>query len=153
VTNTQVEGNGHDGRLGEIIRLSGQLASLMTEETELLRKMRIAEIEPLQSQKSALAAAYASAITAVGRRPDQVTDAPADLRQSLREATRSLQTALDQNMRAVLAAKTVNERLIRVVSDAVAEMRAPGGAYTANGCAPSSADAAEPISLSVDHRA
>jgi len=153
VTNTHVEGNGHGGRLGEVIRLSDQLASLMTEETELLRKMRIAEIEPLQSQKSALAAAYASAITAVGRRPGQVIDAPTDLRETLRDATRNLQTALDHNMRAVLAAKTVNERLIRVVSDAVAEMRAPGGAYTANGHASSSADAAEPISLSVDHQA
>lgn len=153
MTNNHVEGNGHDGRLGEVIQLSGRLATLMTEETELLRKMRIAEIEPLQSQKSALAAAYAGAISAVERGPDRIAAAPAGLREALREATRGLQTALDHNLRAVLAAKTVNERLIRVVSDAVAEMRAPGGAYTANGRAPSSADAAEPISLSVDHRA
>ncbi len=153
MTNMQLDGSGRDGRLGEVIRLSGQLAALMTEETELLREMRIAEIEPLQSQKAALAAAYASVLSAVGRRPEQIAEAPPALRQSLRDATRELQTALDQNMRAVIAAKTVNERLIRVVSDAIAEQRAPGGAYTANGVMPSSAEAAEPVSLSVDHRA
>jgi len=152
VTDNRAELTTAASQLDEVIQLSNRLAALMSEETALLREMRVSEIALLQDQKSALANAYASAIGAVKRAPGALSEAPVDLKSALREATRRLQESLDANMRAVIAAKTVNERLIRVVSDAIAEMRSPAGAYTASGVVPSSADAAEPVSLAVDHR-
>ncbi len=122
-----------DDRIGSLIELSGQLATVMAREVELLGAMRASEVAELQEDKAALAAAYAGAFEEVRRNPALVREAHPQQRTALREATTVLKTATEANVRAVAAAKTVNERLLRALGEAVARARGPAEPYTAAG--------------------
>ena len=141
---------GDIGDFGEFIDLTNRLAAVMTREAELLRAMRSSEIAALQEGKAALAAAYAGALGVVRKNAAEVNAAGPGRRQALEEATAGLKRAVDDNLRAVNTARTVNERLIKALSAAVAETRLPVATYTAAGT--SAAAPAGQLSLAVDNR-
>ncbi|MFQ5786040.1 MAG: hypothetical protein ACE5H8_14630 [Alphaproteobacteria bacterium] len=140
------------GQIGELIDITGRLAAVMAEETALLRAMRTSEIEPLQEIKSTLAAAYAGALESLRRNPPLIRDAGPDLRETLKGATDDLIAKLGDNLSVVHAARTVNERLIRTLGDAVAEQRSPIHTYSSNGGKTQSDTDGGALSVTVDHR-
>ena len=137
--------------IGSLIDLTGRLTSIVHQEIELLRTMRASEIGALQEEKVKLATTYASAFQTVRKMPSLVKDAEPRLREVLRQSTARLKTALDDNILAVHAAKEVNERLIRAISDAVTESRSAAPVYTATGGTAPAATAAGVVSLAIDH--
>lgn len=141
-----------NGQIGTLIDLTERLTEVMAREVEHLRAMRSSEIATLQEEKARLAAAYAGAFETVRENPAAVTDAEPRLRGVLKEATASLQATVEDNVRAITAAKALNERLIRALSAAVAETLMPVAAYTSTGGTAPPASAAGRVSLAVDNR-
>lgn len=139
-------------QIDNLIDLTSRLTSIINQEISLLRAMRSSEIGPLQDEKTELATAYAGAFQAVRKRPSAVRDADPSVREALKQATAALKIALDENVLAVHAAKDVNERLIRAISDAVSQTRAAAPVYTATGCSAPAAAAANSTSLAIDQR-
>lgn len=137
-------------QIESLIDLTSRLTSIINQEIGLLRAMRTTEIGPLQEEKARLATAYADAFQAVRKRPAVVKDADPGSREALKQATAALRVALDENVLAVHAAKDVNERLIRAISDAVAQTKDTAPVYTATGA--SAAAAAGAVSLAIDQR-
>ncbi len=136
-------------KIDELLDITGRLSALMAQETDLLRATRASEIEPLQEEKATLVSAYANALNIVRRNPAAIGDASVDLRATLKDATADLKARLDDNLRAVQVAKTVNERVIRALGEAIAEQRSSGAAYTASGgsAPPTPAKGPLPITL------
>lgn len=138
-------------QIGLLIDLTGRLTAIMSQEIELLRAMRASDIGALQEEKVKLATAYASVFQAVRKTPSVVKNAAPQLREALKQATARLKATLDDNLLAVQAAKDVNERLIRAISDAVTQTRAAAPVYTATGSTAPVAAAAGSVSLAIDH--
>lgn len=120
-------------RIDTLIDVSKRLTDVMNREVDLLRQMKIGDIAPLQDEKTALAAAYASALGSVSGDPAALKETAPGLRQALDRVTADLRAAADTNVTVVLAAKAVNERVFKAIGDAVAEQKSPLGAYTATG--------------------
>ncbi len=138
-------------QIGLLIDLTGRLTAIMNQEIELLRAMRASDIGALQEEKVKLATSYASIFQAVRKTPSMVKNAAPQLREALKQATARLKATLDDNLLAVHAAKDVNERLIRAISDAVTQTKAAAPVYTATGSTAPAAAAAGAVSLAIDH--
>ncbi len=141
-----------DGQIGALMELTGLLTEVMAREVELLRTMRSSDIATLGEEKAKLAAAYAGMFETVRANPALVKDAEPGLRETLKEATAALKAEIEDNVRAITAAKTLNERLIRALSAAFAEALSPIAAYTSKGETRAPTPALGQMSLSVDNR-
>lgn len=137
-------------QIDNLIDLTSRLTSIINQEISLLRAMRTSDIGQLQDEKTELATAYAGAFQAVRKRPSVVKDADPIVREALKQATAALKVALDENVLAVHAARDVNERLIRAISDAVSQTRDAAPVYTATGSSAPAAAAAGSVSLAID---
>ena len=139
-------------QIDTLIELSDRLSRLLARESEHLRAMRLNNLAALQEEKAKLAAAYSGAFETVRANPSAVKSAETGMRKALRDATSGLRDKVADNMSALSAAKVVNERLVRALSDAVATTLMPIAAYTATGeTAPISA-AAGRVPLAIDNR-
>ena len=81
-----------------------------------------------------------------------MADAEPGLRGVLKKATAVLHSTVEDNVRAITAAKALNERLIKALSTAVAETLMPVAAYTSTGGTAPTASVAGRVSLAVDNR-
>lgn len=141
-----------NSQIGTLIDLTERLTEVMAREVEHLRAMRSSEIATLQDEKARLAAAYIGAFETLRENPAAMTDAEPRLRGVLKKATAVLQATVEDNVRAITAAKALNERLIKALSAAVAETLMPVAAYTSTGGTAPTASVAGPVSLAVDNR-
>jgi len=114
--------------------IAGRLADLMAREIDILRSSHPGEIAGLQEEKAALVDALAPTFDAVREKPDLVGKAAPGVRRAVKAAITRLREVSDENVRAIRVAKMFNERLIRALSEALAEQTAPP-AYTASGAA------------------
>ncbi len=139
-------------QIDTLIELSGRLARLLENESEHLRAMRLSDLADLQEEKANLAAEYAGAFASVRANPSAVREAEAGRRAALKDVTGGLRETIRTNVRAITAAKTINERLVRALSEAVASALMPLAAYTATGGAAPASPAAGPVPLAVDNQ-
>jgi len=115
-----------------LIFLTASLIDIMTREIELLKNMQPQEIRELQDEKAELARAYETCMQHVKSDPSLLSTATRPVKAQLKELTAKFQTVLVENERALRAVKSVSERLLTVIVNAVSEKQ-NGTAYTANG--------------------
>jgi hypothetical protein len=129
-----------------LIALATQLAELLERETALVRAMKVAEIGPLQGEKSRLTMLFDALIRTGGK----TAAFSGTLKTQWLAAAKRLGEAAEENERALRAGRTATERLVSAIVKAVKETRRPTSAYTARHAAPRREPAVAGIAL--DHR-
>lgn len=139
----------------DLLETSLRLTDLIAAEIAALRAMRPRDIAPLQEEKAQLAVRYGEALTRLRADPEVAKQADPSRRGQLREAIQRLRELVGDNVRALGAARGLNEKLMRVIADAVAAQRKPAPGYTATGTQPRGNSALDPsaASISVDETA
>lgn len=108
-----------------LITVTARLIEVMNREIELLRSMRPSAIETLQAEKTALVQAYDEHIAQLKTDPESIGTIEPVLRDELWRTSRSFETVLAENERALRAAAEANDRLVRaVVTAAQSQARA-----------------------------
>ncbi len=141
-----------NSQFGILIDLSDRLSRLLARESEHLRAMRLNNLAALQDEKAKLTAAYSGAFESVRANPSAVKSAETGMRKALKDATSVLKEKVADNMSALSAAKMLNERLIRALSEAVATTLMPIAAYTATGGTAPTSSATGWVPLAIDNR-
>ena len=131
----------------ELATLAGSLTDLLERETALVRKMKIAEIAPLQAEKSQLTLRFQMALGTLGAAGIAALNGAAHSRWLA--AGRRLTAAATENERALRIGRVATERLVAAVVTAVKQSRhAPTGYSARRAVSPE-----PPVAgIAVDHR-
>ena len=131
----------------ELATVAELLADLLERETAHVQKMQIAEIGPLQAEKSQLTLRFQKAVTALGG--DGIAALGGAARTRWLAAGRRLTTAATANERALRIGRIATERLVGAVVSAVRQSRQHPAAYSAR----RAASPEPPVAgIAVDHR-
>ncbi|MBX6323154.1 MAG: hypothetical protein IRY94_15110 [Rhodospirillaceae bacterium] len=139
-------------RVSDLLAITARLIACMEQEIALLRRMRAQDIAPLQAHKGALADAYEAHIAALRDTGADEEPVSAALIQELTVATERLQAAIAENLRAVRAAREINDKVLKAIVAAVEDGRAKPTAYGRGGPAHAAWRALAPLSITVDGR-
>lgn len=112
-----------------LLAITRRLADVLTTETAALRAMRPQDIAPLQDEKAELTGQYERRLRALQAPETSFGAIDAGLRTELRERTAALGAIIRDNKRALTAARTVNERLLRTIAEEIARQRNPAHTY------------------------
>jgi flagellar biosynthesis/type III secretory pathway chaperone len=142
-------------RVSDLLAITSRLIACMEQEVALLKRMRAQDIGPVQASKVALADAYEAHLAAL--RDGTGAEEPIDsaLVQELTTTTERLQAAITENLRAVRAAREVNDKVLKAIVAAVQADQAKPSAYGRGGAAAAAAAARRstvPVSVSLDGR-
>lgn len=116
-----------------LIKVTSRLIGVLDREVEMLREMRISDIETLRPEKNELTLAYEQAVRALSVEPEKLAAIEPALRDTLAELAQRFDGALAANARALSAVRDSHDRLLKTVVDAVADNRARQKAYNATG--------------------
>ncbi len=116
-----------------LIKVTSRLMGVLDREVEMLREMRISEIETLRDEKNDLTLAYEQAVRVIAADPDELAAIEPALRDTLADLGQRLDGSLAANARALSAVRESHDRLLKAVVDAVADNRARQRAYNAQG--------------------
>lgn len=103
-------------RASLILTLIRELRAVLEREVLLLQGMNFEGLEELQEEKAALADAYEVEVAALRRTPEFVAALDPAVREALLEAMRELRRVMRQNLEALMAARTVTERVARHIA-------------------------------------
>jgi hypothetical protein len=120
-------------RVRQLLDLTQRLTERLATEADAFEAHRPHEVAPGVAETQELANQYRREVARVKAEPDLLSPAPAAARQALIDATRTFETTLARHARALEAAKTVSEGLVRVIASEVAAQRAKGVGYGAAG--------------------
>ena len=120
---------GAQARIADIINVTEGLGAIMAAEYEMLATKRTAEIAAHQEKKARFAQAYQNQIEALRSNPSWLRAIQAADVDRLKAATRRFHEILERHRRAVLAAKTVTERLLKAVGDEIGKRQRPVTGY------------------------
>jgi hypothetical protein len=115
-----------------IIGLSEMLIDVVERETACLQMSQPLKIGELQEEKTRIANEYAMDIRTITLRKELIDRASAEKVTRLKSSMTKLDTVLTVNQKALAAAKSVSERILKSVADAVVERRAPTLGYGRN---------------------
>jgi flagellar biosynthesis/type III secretory pathway chaperone len=135
-----------------IMVLSEQLTQIVARETEYLETRQPLKISELQEEKTRLANEYAMDIQAIRLRKELIDRAPAEKVGRLKVMMAKLDATLTANRNALAATKSVSERILKSVADAVNEHKAPMLGYGRN-AAVERPRASQSAALAIDARA
>lgn len=116
-------------RVEQLIVLTDRLTQLIALEAQAFEARRPHEAAQYLDETQRLANLYRHESTRVRREPDLVAAAPADQRTRLLRATEAFDAVLARQARALEAAKTVTEGLVKAIADEVAHQRGAGLGY------------------------
>ena len=116
----------------KLIFVTARLIDVMNRELEFLKNMQPQEIRELQVEKEDLARTYERCILQIKANPELLNQCGATLKSRLGEVTGTFNETLAENERSLRAVKSVSERLLNVIVNAVAEKQA-SASYSANG--------------------
>ena len=120
-------------RLDDLIAITNRLIDLMGKEIEMLRNMRPQDIGALQKDKVNLALAYERHMHELRDDPSLLATAKPDLKVELKRITGRFQEMLNENESAIKAVKSVSEKLLTAIANAVTEQRGEAAAYSKEG--------------------
>ncbi len=120
-------------RLDDLIAITSSLIDLMGKEIEMLRSMRPQNIGALQKDKVNLALAYERHMRELRDDPSVLAAAKPDLKAELKRITGKFQEMLNENESAIKAVKSVSEKLLTAIANAVTEQRGNAAAYSKEG--------------------
>jgi hypothetical protein len=116
-------------RVEGLIRLTERLTALAAEQALAFETHRPHEAAARLDELLRLANQYRQESAQVKQDPGLVSGAPAALRQRLIRATEAFDAVMARQGRALHAAKTVTEGIVRAVAEEVAAQRAAGTGY------------------------
>ncbi len=118
--------------MDRMLGVAEQLSDVIDRETAFLQACQPLKIGELHEQKIRLANEYAMDVRAVTLRKDLIDQAPAEKVAKLKAAMTKLDALLKVNEVALGGAKSVSERLLKSVANAVSEKKAPTLGYGRN---------------------
>ena len=116
-------------RVEQLILLTDRLTSLIALEAQAFEARKPHEAAQYLEETARLANLYRHESTRVRQDPTMVAEAPADQRTRLLRATEAFDAVLARQARALEAAKTVTEGLVRAIAEEVASQRTAGLGY------------------------
>jgi hypothetical protein len=135
-------------RVDQLTILTERLTDLVAQQCQCFETHRPQDAARLMEETARLANLYRHESTRVRADPGLVAAAPADMRLRLVRATEAFDAVLHRHGRAVGAARTVTEGLVRAIADEVASRREQLSGYGPTAKPPaSSASAATAITL------
>lgn len=129
-------------RVDQLIILTERLTDLIAQQCQCFEQHRPQDAARLMEECSRLANLYRHESTRVRADPGLVTAAPAELRKRLMRATEAFDAVLARHGRAVAAARTVTEGLVRAIAEEVATRREQLAGYGPSARPPASASSA-----------
>lgn len=135
-----------DDRVGQLIMLTERLTELVALEALAFEQRRPQDAAVHIEETSKLANLYRHESARVRADPSMVASAPLAQRTRLIRATEAFDSVLARQGRALEAAKTITEGLVRAIADEVAAQRNTGTGYGA-GAMPSAPGSATSITL------
>lgn len=120
-------------KLDDLIAITSRLIDLMDKEIEMLRSMRPQNIGALQKDKVNLALAYERHMQELRDDPSMLAAAKPGLKAELKRITSRFQEVLNENESAIKAVKSVSEKLLTAIANAVTEQRGKAAAYSKEG--------------------
>jgi hypothetical protein len=123
-------------RVEQLILLTERLTELVALEAQAFENRRPQDAALHVKETSKLANIYRHESTRVRANPDLVAKASLVQRTRLIRATEAFDAVLARQGRALEAAKTVTEGLVRAIAEEVASQRQKGVSYDADGIAP-----------------
>lgn len=133
-------------RVEQLIILTERLTELVALEAQAFEQQRPLEAMAHIEETSRLANIYRHESTRVRANPGLVAAAPVDQRNRLIRVTEAFDSVLARQGRALDAARTVTEGLVKTIANEVAAQRTTGAGYGLKG-APSAAASATSITL------
>ncbi len=137
-------------RVEQLIVLTERLTELIAEEALAFEERRAHDAARHIEETSKLANVYRHESARVRANPRMVASAPLAQRTRLIRATEAFDAVLARQGRALAAAKTVTEGLVRAIADEVASKRNTGAGYGQGGVASAPASA---TSITLNKRA
>jgi len=128
-------------RVEQLILLTERLTTLVAARAQAFEARRPQDAAPGIEETSRLANLYRRESAQIRARPELIAGAPAAERRKLSRATEALDAVLARQARALEAAKTVTEGLVRAIAEEVASQREKGAP---DGYGPSGQRAARP---------
>jgi hypothetical protein len=126
-------------RVDQLIILTERLTDLVAQQCQCFETHRPQDAAALMEEAARLANLYRHESTRVRADPGLVSAAPQDMRQRLIRATEAFDAVLARHGRAVNAAKTVTEGLVRTIAEEVASRREQTAGYGPGAKPPASA--------------
>jgi hypothetical protein len=135
-------------RVSQLIILVERLTELIAEQCRCFEQHRPTEAAALMEETGRLANIYRHECTRIRAEPALVLSAPVELRQRLTRSAEAFDAVLHRHGRAVGAARTITEGLVRAIAEEVANQREQLAGYGPTARPPaSSATAATAITL------
>lgn len=128
-----IAANDATDRVEQLIILTERLTHLITGQTEAFEERRPQDAASLLEETSRLANLYRHESARVRADPRLVEGAPQAARSRLITATEAFDAILARQGRAIEAARTVTEGLVRCIADEVANQRSKAVVYGASG--------------------
>jgi hypothetical protein len=100
-------------RVTVVMALMRQLQQVMEQEILILRGMRLDRLEEIVAEKTTLCHAYEAELRALRREPELLAGLDPAMRAEMEHATRDFQARAAANLRALDAARSVVERVMR----------------------------------------
>lgn len=116
-------------RVEQLIALTERLTELIALEAQAFEQHRPQDAAAQIDEVSKLANIYRHESTKVRANPDLISSAPLAQRTRLTRATEAFDAVLARQSRALSAAKTVTEGLVRAIADEVATQRTNATSY------------------------
>jgi len=134
-------------RVEQLITLTERLTDLIVEEAKAFEARRPQDAAASQPETSRLANIYRHESARIRANPRLIAEAPRELRLRLVRATEAFDAVLARQGRAIEAAKTVTEGIVKAIAEEIAASRAKAGGYGPGADARTPAASATAITL------
>jgi len=127
----------HDGsdRVEQLIILTDRLTAMMVVQCQAFEQRRPQDVAVQMDEMTKLANIYRHESLRIRSSPNLIADAPLEQRTQLMRATEAFDAVLARHGRAVEAARTITEGLVRAIAEEVAAQRPTGAGYGADSAA------------------
>lgn len=116
-------------RVDQLISLTDRLTALMAQQCLAFEQRRPQDAAAQMEELSKLANIYRRESARVRQAPAMIEEAPLEQRMRLMQATEAFDAVLARQGRALEAARTVTEGLVRAIAEEVASQRTTGAGY------------------------
>lgn len=116
-------------RVDQLIALTERLTALVAREAQAFENRRPQDIAPFVDETAKLANIYRHESSRIRANPDLLAGVAVEQRMQLVRATEAFDAVLARQGRAIAAAKTVTEGLVRAIADEVAGQRRQMSSY------------------------
>jgi flagellar biosynthesis/type III secretory pathway chaperone len=120
-------------RVDNLIDIITRLGEVLQQEMDLLRQMKVREIEPLQEIKDRLTDAYQARLNEIQKNIAAYQTLPPAARERLKRTNQKFREIVTNNMLAVSASRTANSSIVEMISEAVLAQQQQVRGYGADG--------------------